>query len=277
MDEQKIAKLKAMLELLDEGVTKKEFIASLQNIISLVTKINEKTNKTVSDIENTYQDLLIKVRDEHTSSLEYLKKQVSDKLSSIMDGKDGKDGLDGKDAEEIDKAEIAGMVCNMIEIPEIEELTNELPKLGTQIRDGLELLVGEERLDVSAIKGLEDIKGKEIRVVGGARGVQLYVDGAKKGLVNTLNLIPGAGVTLSYNRSNGRNDITISAAGGALSVLTATGAVDDSNTVFTFVSTPTLVIVNGATYREGHGVAIVGTTATLDNPVGVGNDLYGLG
>ena len=65
--------------------------------------------------------------------------------------------------------------------------------------------------------------------------------------------------------------------GGGLSVLTATGSIDDSNVTFVFTSTPTLVVVNGAIYQNGSGVTISGITATLDNPAGTGGSVFGLG
>jgi len=64
--------------------------------------------------------------------------------------------------------------------------------------------------------------------------------------------------------------------GTSLSVLEATGDIDGINLLFTFVSTPSLVVVNGASYRHGHGCAIAGTNIILDNPVGEGGDIYGL-
>ena len=57
-------------------------------------------------------------------------------------------------------------------------------------------------------------------------------------------------------------------AAGAFTILTATGTINDSNTVFTFSTTPSAVVVNGATYIHGHGVTIAGTTATLEFPPG---------
>lgn len=68
-----------------------------------------------------------------------------------------------------------------------------------------------------------------------------------------------------------------STSSGGLNFLTATGTVDDSNKIFTFASTPTIVVVNGASYINGAGVTIVTTTATLDNPAGTGGSVYGLG
>lgn len=71
------------------------------------------------------------------------------------------------------------------------------------------------------------------------------------------------------------NDLGAAGA-GALTVLSATGDVDDSNKVFTFTSEPALVVVNGASYIDGAGVTISTTTATLDNPAGTGGSVFGL-
>ena len=59
-------------------------------------------------------------------------------------------------AEEIAQ-EVTAMVIDEISplIPKIEEIQNDLPKLGPRIRDSLELLTEDERVDESAIKGLD--------------------------------------------------------------------------------------------------------------------------
>lgn len=61
-----------------------------------------------------------------------------------------------------------------------------------------------------------------------------------------------------------------------VTVLTATGTIDDSNTSFTFSEEPTAVVINGAMYRDGNGVTISGTSVTTDFPVGQGGDIYGI-
>lgn len=65
--------------------------------------------------------------------------------------------------------------------------------------------------------------------------------------------------------------------GSGLSVITVSGTINDANTSFTAASAPTLVVVNGATYRNGSGCTIAGLVITLDNPVGTGGDIYALG
>ena len=264
MDDKKIAKLESLLKLVDESITKEDFVKSFENVISLVIQIQKNTGNAIDRIEETYNELMNKIKSDNTLSLEEIKSQANKKMASLrdgIDGKDGRDGIDGKDGNDGKDGKDGS------------------PDTPEQVRDKLESLTGEERLDFTAIKGLENIKeeGKEIKFVGGSRGVYMYIDGTKYGLMNTVNLVGGTGITLTYNRSSGRNDITINASSTPLSVLTATGDVDDSNVTFTFASEPKVVIVNGATYRNGHGCTISTTTVTLDNPVGTGGDIYALG
>ena len=155
-----------------------------------------------------------------------------------------------------------------------------------QIREKLSSLKEEERLDKSAIKGIEEIE-KEVAEVkarplgrgtisGGARGIQLYTNGTKRGMAQMVNIIPGTGVSLTYDYANGRNDITINAS-ASTSVLTATGDKNDSNVTFTVASEPAIAVINGASYRSTGGAitwSYDGGTVTLSSPVGNGGDLY---
>lgn len=62
----------------------------------------------------------------------------------------------------------------------------------------------------------------------------------------------------------------------ALTIEAPTGNVDDNNTAFTFTAKPTLVIVNGAIYRENKGWTWSSPIATISAPVGTGGDIYGI-
>jgi hypothetical protein len=205
-----------------------------------------------------------------------LSQRMDDKLATLKDGKPGAPGKDGEPGKKGEPGQ-PGAPGQSIQGPPGKDGS---PDMAEDIRNKLELLEGDDRLDKKAIRGLDtleaDIKeAKSIRITPGRSLLQLKVDGVKKGAIQYLNLIAGTGITLSYASSNGRNDITITATGTAsLSPITVTGDVDDSNTSFTAASTPNLVIVNGASYRDGHGATIVGTAITLDNPVGSGGDIY---
>ncbi len=200
-----------------------------------------------------------------------------------LNGKDGKDGKDGKsivgpagkngtDGTDGSNGKDGSPDTGEIIVNKINDISEDGPKIKTEHIEGYE-------------KTIEDIKssGKNIRLVGGARGIQLYVDGSKKGTANYLNLVGGTNVTLTYSYAFGRNDIIISAtgsSGGSFTVLPKlSGTVDDTNLAFTFSDEPQLVVINGASYAKTGG-AITWTyltgTVTLSSPVGSGGNIYGI-
>jgi len=206
-------------------------------------------------------------------------------------GEKGVSGKDGKDADPLRTAELASKIAQDALkplIPTIPQIKEELPLTGEKIRDNLEDLKGKERLDKKAIRGLDDLEKKVdknknggVRVIGGRAGIYLYVDGEKKGLVNTVNLIAGTGITLTYAREFGRNDITVSNDSVAGTVLVATGTVDGANADFTFTKKPSVIITDGVAYQETNKLGetiwtwTAGTlTATLTIPPQ--SDVYGL-
>lgn len=83
-------------------------------------------------------------------------------------------------------------------------------------------------------------------------------------------------VLVAVDPDTGR--VLVDMSGGGISILTATGTVDDSNVDFVFASEPTVVVVNGAVYRKNRGWTwTLGTlTVTLASPAGSGGDVYGL-
>ena len=99
-----------------------------------------------------------------------------------QDGKDGMDGMDGKDGS---------------------------PDTPEQVRDKLSALVGEERIDASAIKNIENFA----KTVGGmSRGFMLRVLGVKRGMINDINF---AGSGVAYSSVNGQATVTITSGGAS--------------------------------------------------------------
>lgn len=283
--------MEEIVALLNDGLTKSDFEEAFKIVIDSIKGLSNKNEVEFDAIRSTIDILAAKLASENETDLaevkaecqklmaDMMKEQVSnlnfikDKVKRIKEGKDGKDGTPGKDGQSIVGPAGADGKDAPIKTPQ-------------EVRDELETLEGDERLDKSAVKGIEqieeNIKQIELRPVGkggGGKGIGLYIGGSKKLLTaQMINLVAGTGISITYAYTSGRNDITISATGsGSFSVLAATGTINDANTVFTFPSTPSIVVVNGASYRNGAGVTIVTTTATLDNPVGVGGDIYGVG
>lgn len=217
-----------------------------------------KAGKMIDDVERRCMKMMEKIGDEKDKALMQEVRKLMDEISEVR----------GMIPEETDLADVyktietvKGLIPKETDLSEVFE---KLDELTDKFKDY------DKRLQQTSPRGI---------VLGGARGVQLYTDGTKRGQAQMINLIPGSGVTLSYAYSHGRNDITISASGSGASILTATGSINGSNTDFVFASKPNIVIVNGASYRENSGWSWTeGTlTATLDFAPQSGNDVYGLG
>lgn len=162
---------------------------------------------------------------------------------------------------------------------EIEAKIPTLPpeKLGEDYRNALEALTGEDRLDKSAIRGIELIeeeiaqskKDRSGRVIAPSRGMFLYIDGVKKGLISNMNLVAGTNLSIAYSKVNGQDTLTFNATGGGpggLTVETPTGTVNAVNTVFTVSAEPQWVVADGTTYFDGAGYTYGALTVTMDIP-----------
>lgn len=285
----KLVKLQELLS--NDTITPKELETFMLLALDFITKAKNQFDTVAEQTLNEVQLKLNTIMSHHSEMSQEMTdmvKKCDQMCKEVMRSKP----KDGKDGVSPDLETVAYEASKLVEekiiplLPTIDDLKNDLPKMSTGIRDALETLYGEERLDISAIRGwdktIEDIKssGKEVRLVGGTNGIQLYVGGAKKGNVKYVNLIAGSGMSINYNSANGRNDITFNASSSGLSVLTVTGTIDDSNLTFSCASTPLLVIINGISYNGSTGSitwTYVGTTLTLSAPIGTGGDIYAIG
>lgn len=103
--------------------------------------LNKKTGTLIDDfnaIKSKVNDFLNKI----DSKFESQKELIQTKLSSLQNGKDA------------DNDFIIETLRKFV--PTEESVAIEITKSGERVRDSLELLVGEERLDKSAIKGLDE-------------------------------------------------------------------------------------------------------------------------
>lgn len=274
-------------------------------IAKLFTRLKRYVDGQIKDINAAFSEALTNIQlkkgDQGEQGEKGEKGDKGDKGDQGNDGKPGKDGKPGAIGPKGDKGDkgepgkdaeidgIAAEVLSQITVPTIEDIENDIPKLGERIRDSLELLTGEDRLNKKAIDGIEELEKKVDKIakqgtsiVYGQSNMQVYVDGVLKGTSKYVNFIGGTGATLGVNTVGERTDITINASStGGSTILTATGTVNDVNVDFTFTEEPTLVVVNGGAYRQSGGSITwtwsAGTlTATLSLPVGTGGDIYGI-
>ncbi len=161
-------KKKKMLEAIESGKIVDEKTLALHQIF-------EDAKDEVDRMESLKQEVIEIVNTakiEITPKEEYLLNLIKPLIPEIPKtikgdkgdrGEDGIgiNGIDGKNADPVDTALIALEASTIAleqlkpTIPTMEALGMQIPVLGTRIRDGLELLKEEERLDISSVKGFD--------------------------------------------------------------------------------------------------------------------------
>ena len=230
--------LKQMLlkELLDDSLTKTEVLNAFKEVYKIIKELKKKNiadmdgynksltanvenhkNITLSDIKGIKEEIRILVK----TTLENVNKSHSGKLKEV-------DGImanirNGKDADEV---KIIEAVIEKLEYPTEKSLKENMPTYGEPVRDGLELLQGDERLAKSAIRGLE----KELKELRKLKETKLG----------------GKGGGFSY----------MSMARHFVDDETPAGTVNGTNKIFTIAKTPNptvslKVYVNGQRMRAG--------------------------
>lgn len=166
--------LKKMLlqELLEDSLTKSEITEAFKKIIAMVKDMREKNGKSMAEINETLTRTVKEHINNATSDLGFTKQEIKAIVESELN-RLNKKFLDNvsevdfkmslvKDGKDADESKIVEKVLGSLDYPTVDILKQEMPKFGEEIRNGLELLQGDERLDVSAIRGIEETL-KEIK------------------------------------------------------------------------------------------------------------------
>jgi len=135
-----------------------------------------------------------------------------------------KDGKDAEITEEL-KEEIASIALSLIELPDFDFLVStEITRNSEAIRDALELLQGDERLDASAIKGLENfIKTVYVNGSGGIGKSQVYNFIAQAVADGTIPAGSGSSITIEDEGTDLPQRDTINFTGAGVTVTDAGG------------------------------------------------------
>lgn len=260
MPSDKSQKLKDILTILSDSLTKKDFEEAFAKVVDYVKGIDQKTGKELSAIKeavNTAISRIEKIASEKqtTTSQEIARKsedalnaiqfkvdalvaEVQKKIDDIRDGKDGEDGLDADEDIIVDKVlkKIPPPIIPKVDILPIEEKIEKLDERISSIRTA--------------------------PFIGPSRGVFLYINGVKKGLVNSLDIV-GSGVATSV--VNGLLTITITGGSGGTSIETPTGTINGVNTSFTVSNEPKYIIVDGVSkFSTLHYTYLAGTITITD-------------
>ena len=216
--------LKAILGILDNNLTKKDFINSFESVVKIIKEIKK---QNAEDMKR-FNDLC-------SQAIDKLNNTIIKKISNIKvrDGKDGKDGAKGERGESpaIDTDQIAQKASEIVRdellplIPDILTIMKELPQAGEVIRDGLELLPKGDKLKIEAIENLaeelEELRKLRTRNFGGGGGLSANAlalhfinDETPSGLINeintdfVLNYTPSPTDSLKVYRGGARQRIT---------------------------------------------------------------------
>ena len=227
--EEKLKKLGDILKVVDEGVTKREFLETIQNIINLVKQSeiriikdnsnSVKVSSAIRKLENLGRRIEMAIKEQDGGM-----KRLDEKVKSV------KDGLPGKAGRNVDESKVIREVLAKTPTPRFIVSSEEL-------RDMLEKLIGKERIDKSAIRGLDEaLEGAKAKtgmaVFGGNRPIQIQEGTTIKTKVARLLKFTGATITQD---KDGTTNIAV-AGGTPVSEEVPTNSGDDLN--FTIANTP---------------------------------------
>jgi len=235
----KLNKLKELLKLVDESLTRKEFVEAFKSIISQIAglekKLVDRIDKKIADAKNTLENLqelhreaIRRVEDENKSTISNFRKWVIKQVNTLFIKSKINEKvreLDEKLKQADEKiAQVKSGVDGYIPIKGKDYFDGKdgSPDNPVQIRDKLEQLKGKERLDVDAIDGLQEkldkfkkVYGRPIRFGGGLSKMAVdrhildpYTPTTVSSTVYTLKKIPNPATSLKVFRGGQKQQLT---------------------------------------------------------------------
>lgn len=262
----KISSLEGKLDSKLETVDFSEVHERIKEVSeSFNKKLSESESKIKSKIEGIHA-LVDENKKELTSHSREIKKTLDEdiRLTKREISDQAKISLEKI---KIDRIEVEGIISEFV--TKTKDSEADVRSLIKDLKKDLELKIAE-RLSALSLGG--GSMNRQV-LIGGTDYLTRYTD---------INWIAGNGVTITATNNDTRKRVDVTITGGiGSSTLTATGTIDDSNKAFTFISLPTVLVINGAVYQQTGGAITwtwtVGTlTATLSAPVGSGGSIFGL-
>lgn len=185
INDKNLQNLSRLLTALDEErITKKEFVDWFEKVVKMVLKNQEQIQQAITQLEETYDNLIYKLRDEHAGSL----KELKDKTSTLF----VKDTIDRMFKEHTDR------------MKRTEEKLRFVDERMSKVRDGRDgVSIRGERgpegrpglLSLEALNALKEEMRKEMdervkttAVRGGVRKTK-FVSGIPTGTIDGANTI----------------------------------------------------------------------------------------
>ena len=244
--------LQALLSALrKDHLGREEFLKEFERVLAFVKQLKDTNRQVISGAYERVNLLALRLKENNEQDIEKAKLEmtglIEDYLLKVETAtnqkmrevdekvKELKNGIDGKDA---DEQAIADKVLREVQSPIIEKIEKNLPKLGEPIRDALELLAGDQRLDKSAIRGLDELlekhNGQNIPYVGGIRYLSQLVD-----ILIGSDLADGHAIVWDATNKRWKNgEVSGTSTINFADSETPTGDVDGANTDFVLAHTP---------------------------------------
>lgn len=273
-NDKKLNKLEAILKLVDESVTKEEFVQSFEMVIKIVKdlqrenetefllihqslnlmsdKLKTANSEDVKDAKDKMLATLSSALKEQENGMNYLRDWVRN-LPVAQNGKDGLDGAQGVEGQ-------PGKDGTLLSGNEIISKINE----------------AETQIIPEAISGLKDLveemkNGVKVgaKVGWGAHPLVIAKSGTVKAKVARHINFTGSGVSSVTQNPNGTIDVTISGGsgggGGTLTSETPVGTVDGVNKTFTVSNIPVQLFLNQGLQILNDDYTVSGLTITFVN------------
>lgn len=257
-----------LIERMNNAVSKKDFLNAFKNVVRIMLDVSRKLDANCAELQGEFDSFKQKIEEDNAADIEEFKKMANLAVAGAIQGM--------SDSHENRVAKLEGKVDalhNTDEVALLAQMQALIPeqKIATpvEIRDALESLGGDDRLDLNAIRGLEEAiakaqkDGKPIRIGAGRTGLYILVGGKKVGIVNMLNFAPGNGMAIAFSIIKGGATLTFTSSGGGSTVETPTGIVNGVNTQFKPTSEPKYVVADGTTYFENNGYTWDGTNINM--------------
>lgn len=290
----KFKKLEQIVNLVEsDKITRTEFAQLFSSFVTVVKELktnieskiddsSSENNNAIKDVAYSLSELELKLRDLVNTS----------ERSSLVKIKD----LSQRFFQEINRVEslIPEVKDFTQEISNLERIINEIPAQVPQVIETGETIVDkinsieddseEVKIDASHIRNLPKSVERIVERIGGggASMVRVLDNGAVIGdTVTEINFTNATSITYTGGATGRRANITTGGGGGGgggVSVLTATGTVNGSNTSFTFTSAPSMISVDGVLLRQTSSDGTVNWTGTTSITLTVAPtfDIFGI-
>lgn len=214
--------LQTLLSALKEDhLGKSDFIAEFAKLIEFVKNIklaNDQTQKQLGEriallasrLKETNSNELAKTKSQINeivlARLNDLDKSHSDKMAAV--DRKMQEVKDGKDAdEEAIARRVSDTVFEDVQAPLAAKIEKDLPTLGEPIRDALELLEGDNRLDKKYIRGLDELIDELKKSISRGQGSNVAGIRFLNQLIDVYMPTIADGQILKWNATNHRFEV----------------------------------------------------------------------